>query len=44
MTVIGRRYFIEKLVPIYLHHLSFAQRSYRRAILPEDDPKKKGDK
>jgi hypothetical protein len=26
------------------HHLSFAQHSYRLAILPEDDPKKRGDK
>jgi hypothetical protein len=40
MTVIGRMYFIEKLVRIDLHHLSFAQRSYRRAILPEDDPRR----
>jgi len=28
------------LVRIDLHHLSFAQHSYRLAILPEDDPKK----
>jgi len=37
ITVIGRMYFIEKPVRIDLHHLSFARRSYRRAILPEED-------
>ena len=34
-------YFIEKPVRIDLHHLSFARRSYRRAILPEDDRTRK---